>query len=367
MALPADSGGAGHLSATLDDPDEGGWERLEALFHEACGMPPDAREAFIESATADEDLRRQVLALLDSAGSASGFFDSLAERVFAGTDPGGVSADAALRDLHDPLVGSTLGPFRVGRLLGRGGMSSVYAAVDQRTGDRVALKLLPPLTDEPRARERFLVEARAIRALSHENVAAIREIRQASGSQPYMVLELYDGETLADRLERERPSLEDTLDILVQTTRGVEHAHDTSIIHRDLKPGNLFLTRGGVVKVLDFGLAKLPDVSLTGTRQTLGTLRYMAPEQVTGGRVDPRADVWSLGVVAYELVTGRPPFDGRNAAAIVNAIVRDEPRPPGELAPDLPDGVAATIVRALERDLERRIPSMAAFRAGLRA
>ena len=254
------------------------------------------------------------------------------------------------------LSGRTISHFRIGDPLGGGGMGVVYAAEDIRLGRPVALKFLAPeLVRDPEAKARFLTEARAASALDHANLCTIHEVGESEDCLLFLAMPRYDGESLDRRIARGPLPVEEALEIAVQAARGLAKAHEYGIIHRDVKPGNLFVTRDGVVKILDFGIAKLAgEVGPTTTGSTLGTPSYMAPEQMRGHAVDARADLWSLGIVLYEMLAGRRPFVGGAGAAVVHAALHEEPEPLAHLRPDVPAELDRIISRLLAKDPGKR-------------
>ena len=223
--------------------------------------------------------------------------------------------------------GSTLGPYTILAELGHGGMGVVYTAQDPRLKRQVAIKLLTSeLTRDETAKQRFLQEAQAASALDHPNICTIHEINETADGQLYLVMAHYDGETLKERIARGPLVLDDAIDFATQVGQGLAEAHAAGIVHRDIKPANLLIATGGVVKFLDFGLAKLAGTEgVTQTGTTVGTVAYMSPEQARGEEVDHRTDIWSLGVVLHEMLTGLQPFRGENLLSISGAIQQDPP------------------------------------------
>ncbi len=261
------------------------------------------------------------------------------------------------------LSGRTISHFRIGEPLGSGGMGVVYAAEDTRLGRPVALKFLAPeVIRNPEAKARFLTEAQAVSALDHTNLCTIHEAGESEDGLLFLAMPRYHGESLDRRIARGPLPVEEALDIAVQAARGLAKAHEHGVIHRDVKPGNLFVTRDGVVKVLDFGIAKLAgEAGPTTTGAALGTPSYMAPEQMRGEAVDARADFWSLGVVLYEMLAGRRPFVGGNGAAVVHAVLYEDPEPLANLRPDVPAELERILSRLLAKDPEQRLADAAAL------
>jgi tetratricopeptide (TPR) repeat protein len=281
--------------------------------------------------------------------------------------------DVPTRTLNVHVVevhpGQTIaGKYRVVRKLGRGGMGVVYEAEDLRLQRTVALKFLPPgLTSDPEARERFVHEARAASGLDHPNICTIHEIDEAEDGGLYIVMACYQGETLKERMARGAFPPAEGIRIAAEVAEGLAKAHEHSIVHRDVKPGNIMVTADGPAKILDFGLAKLAgEARMTVTGTTVGTVAYMSPEQARGDEVDARTDVWSLGVVLYEIAAGGLPFDRGSDRAVLNAIVHEEPRPVKELRPGFPAEIVHVIRKALAKDPARRYASAREMAADLR-
>jgi len=262
------------------------------------------------------------------------------------------------------MIGRVVAHYRILEELGRGGMGVVYKAADTRLERFVALKFLPKGLntvggngDSPR--ERFKREARAASSLEHPNICTIHEIDETEDQQTYMVMPCYHGETLKEKLEKGPLEATEAADIARQIAAGLHKAHEQGIVHRDIKPANIFVTTDKVVKILDFGLAKLTGPSqLTRTGTTLGTVAYMAPEQARGESVDPRTDIWSLGVVLYQMLTGRLPFRGDYDQAVIYAILNEEPSPPSTIGKDIDAKWDPIVQRTLAKDPDQRFPDM---------
>jgi serine/threonine protein kinase len=266
-------------------------------------------------------------------------------------------------------AGARLGPYEVLSLIGTGGMGEVWLATELRLGRKVALKLLPAdLTRDPVRIQRFEQEARAASALNHPNVCTIYALDQTTEGQHYIAMEYVEGETLRRRLVTSRLSVREALDIAIQVAAALSVTDAAGIVHRDIKPENVMLRPDGVVKVLDFGLAKLAPATSEEAQTTktavntdagtvVGTAAYMSPEQMRGEQLDARTDVFSLGVVLYEMATGVPPFRGKTSAVIFEAILNRTPPAAASLRPDLPAGLDAVISKALEKDRDIRYQS----------
>ena len=350
-------------------------EELEGLYDRSRVLDPKARREFLEAACrADPELREEVTSLLAHAEEAESFF----ERLTGSVSPGSVlareailvSAAGRLQDraapVRDPLVGRTISQFRIVSEIGRGGMGMVYRAHDTRLNRDVALKFLPPhLSAQMAAEERLLVEARAAAALEHPNVCTIHEVGETDDGRPFIAMALCDGETLKDRLHRRPLSLSESVGTAIQIARGLAAAHQRGIVHRDVKPGNVMLTSDGTVKLLDFGLAKVTDLTQTLPGAAQGTVAYMSPEQVRGDELDQRADLWSLGVVLYEMLTGVRPFRGGSDRAVFQAILYEDPEPVTRSRPEVPEAMSRVVERLLEKDPNARYGGGAALLADL--
>jgi serine/threonine protein kinase/Flp pilus assembly protein TadD len=250
------------------------------------------------------------------------------------------------------MIGRTISHYRILEKLGEGGMGVVYKAEDTKLKRTVALKFLPSeLTRDPEAKERFIHEAQAASSLDHNSICTVHEIGETEDEQIFIAMACYEGETLKKKIERGAMALEQAISIAIQVAEGLGKAHAMGIVHRDIKPANIMVTGDGVAKILDFGVAKLVgQARLTKTTSTVGTIAYMSPEQVGGREVDSRTDIWSLGVVLYEMVTGRLPFWGEYEPALIYSILNDKPR----LMSTLRDGVPRELERIVEKTLAER-------------
>jgi eukaryotic-like serine/threonine-protein kinase len=335
------------------------WRQVEEIFHAALSRDESERVAFLAHACAsDVALRREVEVLL--ARQASGFLEG----------PAVAAVGETISDAGDSLLtGRRLGSYQVHERIGVGGMGEVYRARDTRLGRDVAIKILPRLfTSDPDRLARFEREARVLASLNHPHIGAIYGLEDADGVRA-LVLELVDGETLADRIAHGRLPVPDALIIARQIAEALDPAHEKGIVHRDLKPANIKITPDGVVKVLDFGLARIvnttdgstsdsrrPTITIEGTRQGLvmGTAAYMSPEQARGQSVDKRSDIWAFGCVVYEMLTGQRAFGGDELADVLARIIEREPNWT-RLPLSTPPAIRRLLHRCLEKDPKRRL------------
>jgi serine/threonine protein kinase/TolB-like protein len=342
------------------------WQRLEALFHEALELKPAARSEFLDKHCGeDQELRKEVESLLDSAEKPMDFLQK----------PVLEAAQEMIADDRREMIapGTELGHYKIISQLGAGGMGEVYLAEDTRLRRRVALKMIvPELASDNRGLQRFEQEAHAASALNHPNILTIYEFGQANGLH-FIASEFIEGQTLRSMTLTGKLGLNAAVDIAIQIARALAAAHDNGIVHRDIKPENVIVRTDGIVKVLDFGIAKLSErrtgeairrsgltltSSISDTGMVLGTARYMSPEQARGLQVDGRSDIFSLGSLLYELITGRAAFSGATASDVIAEILKGDPPPPVEFAPDIPYEVERIISKTLRKDRDDRYQSV---------
>ncbi len=338
------------------------WDNCTEIFNAAVAQPPHERPAFLEgSCDGDEALRRQVEVLLQYHNRSGDF---LATPAFA------LAPELLLSD-PAALVGQHLGGYRVDAIAGAGGMGVVYLACDERLGRKVALKLLPPsIAADPAELERLQREARTASALNHPNIVTIHEIGQADDIE-YVATEFVEGITLRERMRNGVIPAPEALEMALQIASALSVAHRAGIVHRDIKPENIMLRPDGYVKVLDFGIAQVtppPGMSsATGREMIQGTARYMSPEQARGRTVDARSDLWSLGVVLYEMLQGRAPFPGKTPTDVIAAILFSDPQSSDKDTAIVPPALQNVLERALRKDPAERYQTAEEMLAGLRA
>src|SRR2546422_3428470 len=334
------------------------WQRVTELFDEALERAPEERSEFLKSACAgDRDLLREVESLLAEHESEVSFLEPPAVEAVA---------DQKAGDAEPLHIGEQFGSYRIQSLLGRGGMGEIYLAQD-KLGRNVALKLLTQrLHGDESGIPRFQREARTLLALNHPHIVTIYDIGQIEGVY-YIASELVEGETLRQRLDQDDMALQDLLEIAIQVATALSAAHEKGIVHRDIKPENIMIRRDGFVKLLDFGIAKLTKKSSTAESEAptlkqvhtaegmvIGTAPYMSPEQARGLKVDARTDIWSLGVVIYEVVAGRKPFSGDTVADVINSVIEKAPAPLLRYASEVPEALEWIVSRALRKEKEAR-------------
>lgn len=348
-------------------------DHLGELFEAVRALPEQEREDYLLGECADDDaLRAEVLSLVRVDETAGESLDELRGRLVGG------AARNLLTEADDEtaaeLVGRAIGRYEVRELLGRGGMGFVFRAFDPTLGRDVALKFLPPRLGGAAAQQRLREEARAVSRLEHRNIAIVHEIGEveAEFGRPwagrlYIAMGFYAGETLARKIARGPLTAAEALDYAEQIAAGLERAHEAGIVHRDVTPANVVVTTRGVVKLIDFGVARVVGSDPDAEGTTPGTLAYMSPEQTRGKAVDARTDLWSLGVLLHEMLAGERPFRGRDATALVRAIREEDPRGLRAARRDLPEAVAEIARRCLQKDPSRRFRDAGELRAALRA
>lgn len=336
------------------------WQQVKEIFQSALERAPGERSAFLANACGgDESLRKEVESLIAAHEKDGSFIDS----------PAYQGAAEMLEGDQELKAGQTIGHYEILSTLGKGGMGEVYLAQDTKLSRKIALKVLPgAFTQDQERLRRFEQEARATSALNHPNILTIFEIGEADGRH-YIATEFIEGETLGQRIAVGPPlKLRETLDIAEQLTSALSAAHGAGIVHRDVKPENIMIRRDGIVKVLDFGLAKLaqtqsgrsgPEDSTralvkTKTGVVMGTVAYMSPEQARGLPLDARTDIWSLGVVIYQMLTGSAPFSGATSSDTLVSILEREPRSLQSFSPELPEELEWIVTKALTKDFDDR-------------
>src|SRR5215475_512141 len=350
------------------------WRQIGQLYHTALELEPAAHAAFLDKACdGDDELRREVESLLHAHEQADGFI--------AGKVAGALAEMAAQRQTTS-LVGRSLGHYQTLSLIGAGGMGNVYLAEDTRLGRKVALKLLPAAFTKDKERvRRFKQEARAASGLNHPNILTIHEIGEAStaeGGAHYIVSEFVEGETLRAMLRGGRLDIGKATAIAEQVASALSVAHEAGIVHRDIKPENVMVRPDGLVKVLDFGLAKLTEAPTrpadseastnlsTAPGILMGTVSYMSPEQARGQKVDLRADIFSLGIVIYEMLAGRRPFEGATMSDVIAALLTAEPPSLGRHCAEATAELERIVGKCLAKDRETRYQSAAELIAELK-
>ncbi|HEX5731258.1 MAG TPA: protein kinase [Blastocatellia bacterium] len=334
------------------DPER--WQQLDKLLQSALDLQPDQRAAFLDQAClGDSDLRVEMESLLASYERAENFIET---PVFEGI------TQYASNSQHATETGQFIGPYKILSLLGAGGMGEVYLAEDTRLQRKIAIKLLLSATlIDARAKKRFINEAKAVAKLDHPNICAIHEVGVEDG-RDYIVMQYVEGETLASRIANKPLELNETIDVVKQVAEALAEAHAHNLLHRDIKPQNVIITPRGQVKVLDFGLAK--EISTTssfeGEKRTqslvtepgiiVGTAPYMSPEQAKGKSLDARSDLFSLGLVFYECLSGGPAFCGATPMEIFEQIIKHDLPPPSQLNPLVPSKIDQLVLKAIAKD-----------------
>ncbi len=331
------------------------WQQIRELFEASLDVDTSSRATWLDHACgADASLRAEVQRLLDADRHGGAQLETP------------IDAAAALGEDHEQIPihahGTTIGNYVIDKELARGGMGVVYLAWDSRLERRVALKALSPaLPAGMQARERLQREAKAAGRVSHESVATIYAL-EAVDDELFIVSEYVPGQTLRGRLASGRLPLREAVEILLGVARGLAAAHDLGVVHRDLKPENVMLTPAGRVKVVDFGIASVDGATrgITRTGMILGTPGYMAPEQINGSGADARSDVFALGVLLYEMVSGRPPFGDTASWTVIAAVLERDPAPLGQIVDSVPAALEQVVANCLAKSPAARYPNAGA-------
>jgi serine/threonine protein kinase/dipeptidyl aminopeptidase/acylaminoacyl peptidase len=350
------------------------WDEVDQILQSVLERAPAEREAYLaEACSGDEDLRREVMTLMASHESAESFMAA----------PALQSRGDIFEDEPKLNQGDVVGPYRITKPIGRGGMGEVYLAEHTTQSREVALKILPAhFLDDHQRVQRFRQEARAVLALNHPNVVTVYDIGESAGVH-FISTEFVEGQTLRERMASARLTIEEAVEIVLQVASALAYAHEKGVIHRDVKPENIMLRPDGYVKVLDFGIAKLTERQTRSTTNdpkeaptrmkasttpgmVMGTVHYMSPEQARGLHVDERTDTWSLGVILYEMLCGHQPFEGETPSDVISVILQRDPAPLSTLLPDVPPELERITSKALDKSKDERYQTAKDFHADLR-
>ncbi len=332
------------------------WNQIEQLIDQALEFPPDERTSFIhQNCDADEILRNEVQSLLQSGEEAFTFIQGLETNIVSPS----ISKLASERFDEKQRVDTVVDHYQITDIIGGGGMGVVYAAIDTKLDRIVALKFLPLyLTRSKKNKQRFIREAKAAAALNHPHICTIYSVDEYGGQQ-YISMEIIDGQTLRNTFSSEKVTSFSIVEYAIQISGALAEAHEKGIVHRDIKPDNIMVDSKNRIKVMDFGIAQLQTKSgLARERTNIGTLPYMSPEQVNGDKVDHRTDIWSMGVVLYEMIAGKRPFEGENDQAILHSILNDNPEPLNTAKNGVHEQLNNIALKCLEKNPADRYQSM---------
>ena len=333
------------LQATIPMEDAR-WEQVGEVFAEAMKLPADERRELLNQLDSNAiNLRREVEALIENA-----------ERPKISKPVGFRSK--SVRHLEDEIFEEQItSRYKILKKLGEGGMGVVFRAMDLSLEREVALKFLPRrYNTNPAMKERFKREARAAAALDHPNICGVFEVGETDEGRLFFAMPFYKGKTLKEKIFDKSITVSDAVEYAMQTAEGLAHAHQAGIIHRDIKPENIMITDDGQLKILDFGVAKIADADVTQKGTLLGTISYMSPEQAAGETVDARSDLWSLGLVLYEMLTGRQPFNHEEISTMISTILLREPVPVSEIAENISARTRKNNFQSLTKNKRRALP-----------
>ena len=333
-------------------------KQIEEIYHAALEILPDERESFFaKNCGKDEDLRREVESLLSFKKTSDGFLNTPPESL--------VAEMFAEQDSQTYLISKKIEHYKIIKLLGKGGMGEVYLAEDSKLSRQVAIKFMDEKFINKKSNlNRFFFEAKSSSALNHPNIITVFEIGEFEGS-PFIVTEFIDGITLKEYLSVKKPTLGEILDVAIQIVSALSSAHKAGIIHRDIKPDNVMIRQDDIVKILDFGLAKY-DSSETDTEANtraristvrgmiMGTPHFMSPEQARGKPIDTRTDIWSFGVLFYQMLTNNFPFEGETTSDVIASILKSEPQPLREFVPDISPILENIFLRIFRKNQNER-------------
>ncbi|MBX2818296.1 MAG: SpoIIE family protein phosphatase [Rhodothermaceae bacterium] len=323
------------------------WDSISSLFEKASKLDPEDRQAYLDEVCAGAPaLRAELESLLKYNDEATS--EDWLNRIVP------VSAKE-FNALEHYKAGEMIGHYQIVEKIGHGGMGFVYKAKDIRLERMVALKFLPAyLSESEKSWQRFIQEARVASSIDHPNICTVYEIRDLSNGSGFISMAFYEGQTLQKLIEKGPVNIDKAIDIVLQMCAGLAQAHARGIVHRDVKPANIMLTAESVVKILDFGVAKNVNLELTKTGDTIGTVYYMAPEQILGEKIDHRVDIWAIGMILYELLTGQRPFGTGHSLSVVNSILNKDPQPVTGFQTGIPLQLAHIVQRLLSKTPEDR-------------
>lgn len=323
-------------------------EKVQMYFEAALAVDPHKRNEFLAELCGKETgLYNEVKDLLDADSHSNDLWSDLTR------------LKTPVKQKQEYQPGDTIGPHQIVNKIGAGGMGIIYKALDSRLDRNVALKFLPhSINSDEVVRQRFLAEARAASQLDHPNICVIHDIGETPEGNLFITMPYYEGETLATRINRGPLPLDEAINTALHIASGLATAHEHNIVHRDIKPANIMLTQDGGIRILDFGIAKVENIHLTSTGMSVGTLAYMSPEQLYGQDVDARSDIWSLGVVFFEMISGEKAFPGKAMPDILQSVLHNADKIYHNLAVDIPESVLLILQTAMSREIEERYTSM---------